>query len=95
MGCCCCPPAITALFYLWVRSGFSKDAVAGALVFFPPNPPLYKFKRIAKNGDVLPDIDEEEDDAENGGAEESKNEEENVVDDACSLRSFVVNSDDD
>eukprot|EP00986_Skeletonema_menzelii_P015745 scaffold12577_cov154-Skeletonema_menzelii.AAC.1 len=94
MGCCCCPPAITALFYLWVRSGFSKDAVAGALVFFPPNPPLYKFKRIAKNGDVLPDIDEEEDD-ENGGAEESKNEEDDVVDDACSLRSFVVNSDDD
>lgn len=94
--CCCCPPAITALFYLWVRSGFSKDAVAGALVFFPPDPPLYKFKRIAKNGDVLPDIDEEEDDDGNGGAEETKNDEDDdVVDDACSLRSFVVNSDDD
>lgn len=68
--CCCCPPAITALFYLWVRSGFSKDAVAGALVFFPPEPALYKFKRIASNGDVMPDIDDEA--AEEDGLEEGK-----------------------
>ncbi len=82
--CGCCPPAITALFYLWVRSGFSKDAVAGALVFFPPDPPLYKFKRIAANGDILPDIDDEDEDLEGGkrcGAEESKNEEDDHDDD--------------
>mmetsp|Transcript_7607 Transcript_7607/g.16903 ORF Transcript_7607/g.16903 Transcript_7607/m.16903 type:complete len:413 (+) Transcript_7607:262-1500(+) len=71
---CCCPPAITALFYLWVRSGFSKGSVAGALTFFPPDPPLYKFERISKDGVVLPDeVDEEESsdddevDAEEGG----------------------------
>mmetsp|Transcript_2393 Transcript_2393/g.5182 ORF Transcript_2393/g.5182 Transcript_2393/m.5182 type:complete len:418 (+) Transcript_2393:114-1367(+) len=56
---CCCPPAITALFYLWLRSGFSKGTVAGALTFFPPDPPLYKFIRIGKNGDELPDHDDE------------------------------------
>jgi pimeloyl-ACP methyl ester carboxylesterase len=77
--CCCCPPAITALFYLWVRSGFSKDAVAGALVFFPPDPPLYKFKRINSKGEVMPDIDDDEaaDEEEDGGGgvvEETKQE---------------------
>ena len=56
--CCCCPPAITALFYLWVRSGFSKGSVAGALTFFPPDPPLYKFQRVSKDGRVLPDADD-------------------------------------
>jgi len=53
--CCCCPPAIQALFGLWVRSGFSKASVAGALTFFPPEPPLYKFLRISKDGDVSSD----------------------------------------
>lgn len=61
--CCCCPPAINALFYLWVRSGFSKGTVAGALTFFPPDPPLYRFQRVSKDGADLPDDegDEEED----------------------------------
>jgi len=57
---CCCPPAISALFYLWVRSGFSKGSVAGALTFFPPDPPLYKFRRIGKDGEELPDADDDE-----------------------------------
>ncbi|KAL3808801.1 hypothetical protein ACHAXA_011185 [Cyclostephanos tholiformis] len=63
MSCCCfcCPPAITALFYLWVRSGFSKGSVAGALTFFPPDPPLYKFQRMSKDGTVLPDADDDDD----------------------------------
>lgn len=43
---CCCPPAISALFCLWARSGFSKSSVAGALTFFPPDPPLYKFAKV-------------------------------------------------
>lgn len=55
MCCCCCPPAIRALFSLWIRSGFSKASVAGALTFFPPDPPLYKFIRISKDGQVLSD----------------------------------------
>ncbi|KAL7530848.1 hypothetical protein ACHAXR_003708, partial [Thalassiosira sp. AJA248-18] len=50
----------TALFYLWVRSGFSKGSVAGALTFFPPDPPLYKFQRVGKDGDELPDADDED-----------------------------------
>ena len=52
---CCCPPAINALFCLWVRSGFSKASVAGALTFFPPDPAFYKFQRLSRNGDFLPD----------------------------------------
>ncbi|KAL3784408.1 hypothetical protein HJC23_001292 [Cyclotella cryptica] len=62
---CCCPPAITALFYLWVRSGFSKGTVAGALTFFPPDPPLYKFQRV-KDGRDLPDEEDVGGDEENG-----------------------------
>jgi len=48
---------------LWVRSGFSKESVAGALTFFPPNPALYKFKRCSSTGEELDDeeVDEEED----------------------------------
>lgn len=62
---CCCPPAISALFYLWVRSGFSKGSVAGALTFFPPDPAMYKFQRVDKNGDVLEGGgDDDEDNAE-------------------------------
>ncbi|OEU18030.1 alpha/beta-hydrolase [Fragilariopsis cylindrus CCMP1102] len=49
--CCCCPTVISAIFCLWVQSGFSKGTVAGALLFFPPDPPLYKFERFDK--DVL------------------------------------------
>lgn len=69
---CCCPPAVTALFYLWVRSGFSKGSVAGALTFFPPDPPLYRFERVDKNGEVLEDEaddDEDEDTQENAQEE--------------------------
>lgn len=53
--CCCCPPAISALFCLWVQSGCSKSSVAGALTFFPPEPPLYEFERQDDNGNRLPD----------------------------------------
>lgn len=55
---CCCPPAITALFCLWVQSGFSKGTVAGALTFFPPDPPLYKFERLDEDGNLIPDDEE-------------------------------------
>jgi hypothetical protein len=58
--CCCCPQAISALFCLWVQSGFSKGSVAGALTFFPPEPPLYEFERRGKNGVILTEEDEEE-----------------------------------
>ena len=54
---CCCPPAISALFCLWVQSGCSKGTVAGALTFFPPDPSLYKFERHYK-GRVLGDDEE-------------------------------------
>lgn len=57
--CCCCPPAISALFCLWVQSGFSKGTVAGALTFFPPEPALYKFERRDKDGNLLSDDDED------------------------------------
>ena len=50
---CCCPPAINALFCLWIRSGCSKASVAGALTFFPPDPPLYKFERYNANGELM------------------------------------------
>lgn len=63
--CCCCPPAITALFCLWVQSGFSKGSVAGALTFFPPEPALYKFERRDKNGNLLAE-DDDDNDAETG-----------------------------
>jgi hypothetical protein len=66
MCCCCCPPAITALFCLWVQSGFSKGTVAGALTFFPPDPSLYKFERLDENGNLIPD------DQESGEPDEKK-----------------------
>lgn len=62
---CCCPPAISAIFCLWARSGFSQSSVAGALTFFPPDPPLYKFTRTL-NGKNLPETDEDENDVVNG-----------------------------
>jgi hypothetical protein len=76
--CCCCPPAITALFCLWVQSGFSKGTVAGALTFFPPDPPLYKFERIDENGNTLPDINDDDiDDDDNDNQEENDNDNNN------------------
>jgi len=60
MCCCCCPPAVTALLCLWVRSGFSKGSVAGALTFFPPNPAFYKFQRCSTTGEELPDDDDKD-----------------------------------
>ena len=62
MCCCCCPPAITALFCLWVQSGFSKGTVAGALTFFPPEPSLYKFERRDESGNLIPDDKDGDDD---------------------------------
>lgn len=69
--CCCCPPAISALFCLWVQSGFSKGTVAGALTFFPPDPPLYQFERIDEEGNVIPDDQES---GENQNGEQKKKE---------------------
>ena len=53
--CCCCPPAINALFCLWCQSGCSKGTVAGALTFFPPEPALYSFERVDSNGRPISD----------------------------------------
>ncbi len=51
--CNCCPPTVNALFCLWFQSGCSKATVAGALTFFPPDPPLYKFERYSSNGELI------------------------------------------
>jgi hypothetical protein len=75
MCCCCCPPAITALFCLWVQSGFSKGTVAGALTFFPPDPSLYKFERLDENGNLIPD------DQESGEPDEKKKDKKTKTDD--------------
>lgn len=64
--CWCCPPAIQAIFCLWVQSGFSQATVAGALAFFPPDPPLYKFERLDKDGNALSDDDENKEGESNG-----------------------------
>jgi Serine aminopeptidase, S33 len=71
--CCCCPPAINALFCLWFQSGCSKGSVAGALTFFPPDPPLYKFERYNSDGEPLPDDEDCDEDitGENGITTES------------------------
>ena len=50
--CCCCPEAVNALFCLWCRSGCRQGTVAGALTFFPPEPPLYELLRF-QNGRQL------------------------------------------
>ena len=55
--CFCCPPAISALFCLYVQSGCNHGSVAAALAFFPPDPPLYKMERLDKDGNSLPDSD--------------------------------------
>lgn len=83
---CCCPPAITALFYLWVRSGFSKGTVAGALTFFPPDPPLYRFQRV-KGGRDLPDEDAADADEENGVVADD-----NSDDDESDLGTFEIDT---
>lgn len=62
--CCCCPPAINALFCLWLQSGCSKGSVAGALTFFPPDPPLYQFERYNANGRLINDDDDDDGDGE-------------------------------
>lgn len=59
--CCCCPPAISALFCLWFKSGCRKSTVASTLTFFPPEPALYKFERVTKDGRVLEDHEHAED----------------------------------
>jgi len=64
MCCCCCPPAISALFCLWIQSGCSKGTVAGALTFFPPEPALYQFERHTEDGKVLGADEEAPDPAE-------------------------------
>lgn len=71
--CCCCPSAIQALFCLWVQSGFSKGTVAGALTFFPPDPPLYKFERLDQDGNLLPDEPDESDDDDDDEQDENSN----------------------
>ena len=48
--CCCCPAAVNALFCLWCQSGCRQGTVAGALTFFPPEPPLYQFERWTADG---------------------------------------------
>lgn len=67
---CCCPPAVSALFCLWVKSGFSKESVAGALTFFPPEPAFYKFHRLSKDGELLPDHDEDDEECSYSSDEE-------------------------
>mmetsp|Transcript_19548 Transcript_19548/g.27109 ORF Transcript_19548/g.27109 Transcript_19548/m.27109 type:complete len:414 (-) Transcript_19548:118-1359(-) len=68
--CCCCPPAINALFCLWVQSGFSKGSVASALTFFPPEPAFYKFQRKDKDGNLLPDESEHGEDSDDDQSQE-------------------------
>jgi hypothetical protein len=55
-----------------VQSGFSKGTVAGALTFFPPDPPLYKFERVDDDGNTLPDhVEEENGESENNASAEN------------------------
>lgn len=68
--CCCCPPAVSALFCLWVQSGCSKSSVAGALTFFPPDPPLYEFERRDQEGNVLADHEDGSGDKNDDGSGE-------------------------
>jgi len=70
--CCICPPAIQAIFCLWVQSGFSQGTVAGALTFFPPDPPLYKFERLDKDGNTLPSESDEDGDKSNHQQEDEE-----------------------
>lgn len=91
---CCCPPAITAIFCLWVQSGFSQGTVAGALTFFPPDPPLYKFERLDENGQPVPDDnDEKEEEQKNNDDErQKKTEEEEKGGDSSGVSSNNISS---
>lgn len=71
--CCCCPPAINALFCLWLQSGCSKGSVAGALTFFPPDPPLYTFERYSSSGQLLEGEDDAEEEEEKDTTKDNKN----------------------
>jgi len=88
---CCCPPAINALFCLWIQSGFSKSCVAGALTFFPPDPAFYKFQRLSADGKALKDetddelTDEEESLCSNDAFTNSKNRRETSLRSATSF----------
>jgi len=55
--------------------------VAGALTFFPPDPPLYKFERVNKDGEVLEDDDEEGTNQNGVGRMEGKDDEDYYDDD--------------
>ena len=101
MSCCCCgccPPAIGALFYLWVRSGFSKGSVAGALTFFPPDPPMYKFTRVDKDGRILPDADDvivdDDNKAKGGKNTKKKNDDDDVEGEKYDDDGDVIDEDD-
>ena len=72
---CCCPPAISALFCLWFRSGCRKSTVASTLTFFPPEPALYKFERVTQDGRVLEDGEHANDYKKVGGEDDKKEEE--------------------
>jgi len=88
---CCCPPAVTALCCLWVKSGFSKGSVAGALTFFPPNPAFYKFQRVSSTGEDLPDYKNNDDDVEQGFDDLKLEEGESSTEEPSSSSSFTDN----
>lgn len=51
--------------------------MAGALTFFPPDPPLYKFERVDEDGNTLPDNDDAGEDVEDGKKSTKKNQKQN------------------
>jgi hypothetical protein len=55
---CCCPAAVNALFCLYCQSGCRQGTVAGALTFFPPDPPLYKLERYTAAAVLMGDDEE-------------------------------------
>jgi Serine aminopeptidase, S33 len=71
---------INALFCLWVKSGFSKGTVAGALTFFPPDPPLYQFERHTKSGRILDDDEDPEEEEDEKVTVDSNNDNNNHTD---------------
>jgi fermentation-respiration switch protein FrsA (DUF1100 family) len=68
------------LFCLWVQSGFSKGTVAGALTFFPPDPPLYKFERCDENGNIIPDDKDVADDKKDNDDDKKDNDDDKKTD---------------
>lgn len=73
-SCCCCPPAVSALFCLWLQSGCSKGTVAGALTFFPPEPALYQFERHTQDGRILSNDEEAKDESTSSNGDKSPSE---------------------